>query len=132
MNRPIRVWLALLALASCRSYEYKSRLTAQDGLVPPDQFARYGKEQAEAVAIAREYGKADQGDTPEELRRQAQAAITYARTLPDVTDISADPLGYRLTVQFKSGWRVGVPPIEDGKSGAETPGIGAKRSAAKK
>ena len=126
MNRRIRVWLALLALVSCRSYDYKSRLTAQDGLVPPDQFARYGKEQAEAVAIAREYGRADQGDTPEALVRQADAAIAYARTLPDVADVSADPLGYRLTVRFKSGWRVGVPPIEDGKSGRETPGVGPK------
>ena len=115
MNRRVGVWLALLALVSCRSYDYKSRLTAQGGLVPPDQFARYGKEQAEAVAIAREYGRADQGDTPEALARQADAAIAYARTLPDVADISADPLGYRLTVRFKSGWRVGVPPIEDGK-----------------
>jgi len=132
MNRRVGVWLALLALVSCRSYDYKSRLTAQGGLVPPDQFARYGKEQAEAVAIAREYGRADQGDTPEALVRQADAAIAYARTLPDVADISADPLGYRLTVRFKSGWRVGVPPIEDGKSGAETPGIGPKTPAAKK
>jgi len=132
MNRRVGVWLALLALVSCRSYDYKSRLTAQGGLVPPDQFARYGKEQAEAVAIAREYGRADQGDTPEALVRQADAAIAYARTLPDVADISADPLGYRLTVRFKSGWRVGVPPIEDGKSGAETPGVGPKTAAAKK
>jgi hypothetical protein len=132
MNRRIGVWLALLALASCRNYDYKSRLTAQNGLVPPDQFARYGKEQAEAVAIAREYGRADQGDTPEALARQADAAIAYARTLPDVAAISADPLGYRLTVRFKSGWRVGVPPVEDGKSGAETLGVGPKTPAAKK
>jgi hypothetical protein len=129
MNRRMVVWLALLALVSCRSYDYKSRLTAQGGLVPPDQFARYGKEQAEAVAIAREYGRADQGNTPEALVRQADAAIAYAHTLPDVADISADPLGYRLTVRFKSGWRVGVPPIEDGKTGAETPGIGPKAAA---
>jgi hypothetical protein len=132
MNRRVGIWLALLALVSCRSYDYKSRLTAQGGLVPPDQFARYGKEQAEAVAIAREYGRADQGDTPEALVRQADAAIAYARTLPDVADVSADPLGYRLTVRFKSGWRVGVLPIEDGKSGAETPGVGPKTRAAKK
>src|SRR6266576_688672 len=100
MNRRVGIWLALLAVVSCRSYDYKSRLTAQGGLVPPDQFARYGKEQAEEVAIAREYGRADQGDTPEALVRQANAAIAYARTLPDVADVSADPLGYRLTVRF--------------------------------
>jgi hypothetical protein len=131
MNRRIGVWLVVLALASCRSYDYESKLTDQDGLVPPDRFARYGKEQAEAVAIAREYGRAEQGESPEALARQADAAIAYARTLPDVADINADPLGHRLTVRFKSGWRIGVPPIEDGKSGAETVGIKPTSGAAK-
>jgi len=125
MNRRNVTWLMLLALASCRSYDYESKLTDQDGLVPPDQFARYGAEQAAAVAIAREFGRADQGDTPEALARQAETAIAYAKTLPDVADIGADPLGHRLTIRFKSGWRLGVPPIEDGKSGAETPGVRA-------
>lgn len=129
MNRRMVVWLAVLALASCRSYKYESKLTDEDGLIPPDQFARYGAEQAEAVAIAREFGRADQGDSPEALARQAQTAIAYARTLPDVADIGADPLGHRLTIRFKSGWRLGVPPIEDGKSGAETPGVGAPPAA---
>jgi hypothetical protein len=129
MNRRMMAWLAVLAVASCRSYEYKSKLTDQDGLVPPDQFARYGHEQAEAVAIAREFGRADQGDSPEALARQAQTAIAYARTLPDVADIGADPLGHRLTIRFKSGWRLGVTPIEDGKSGAETPGVAVQPGA---
>jgi hypothetical protein len=57
------------------------------------------------------------------LTKQADAAVAYAGTLPDVADIRADPLGRRLTVRFKSGWRVGLPPIADGKSGAETPGM---------
>jgi hypothetical protein len=131
MNRRIGVWLVVLALASCRSYDYVDKLTDQDGLVPPDRFARYGKEQAEAVAIGREYGRAEQGESPEALARQADAAIAYARTLPDVADINADPLGHRVTVRFKSGWRVGVPPIEDGKSGAETLGIRPASGAAK-
>jgi hypothetical protein len=129
MHRRTGLWLALFALASCRDYDYKSKLTDQHGLVPPDQFARYGREQAEAVAIAREFGRADQGNTPEALARQADAAIAYARTLPDVADIGADPLGHRLTIRFKSGWRLGVSPIADGKSGAETPGIGAQAAA---
>ena len=115
--------LALLAVVSCRSYQYETHMTDQDGLVPPDQFARYGKEQAEAVAIGREYGHAAQGDAPDALARQAEAAIAYARTLPDVANIGADPQGRRLTISFKSGWRVGVPPIEDGKRGSETPGL---------
>ena len=32
----------------------------------------------------------------------------------------ADSLGHRLTIQFKSGWRTMVNPIDDGKRGAET------------
>jgi hypothetical protein len=115
MNRRFGVWLVVLALVSCRAYDYESPLTSQDGLVPADQFARYGKEQAEVVAIGREFARA----------RPADSAMAYARTLPDVVDIHADTLGHRLTVQFKSGWRAGVPPIDDGKSGAETPGVGA-------
>ena len=42
-----------------------------------------------------------------------------------------DPQGYRLNVRFKSGWRVGVPPIKDGKRGAETLGVGPTSSAKK-
>jgi len=123
MNPRTGAWLALLALVSCRDYEYQPKLIDQHGLVPPDQFARYGAEQAEAVAIGREFGRADQGESPEALARQAAAAMAYATTLPDVAEVGADPLGHRLTIRFKSGWRLGVPPIEDGKSGAETPGI---------
>jgi hypothetical protein len=123
MNRRIVTWLSVLALVSCRSYDYESKMTDQDGLVPPDQFARYGHEQAEAVAIAREYGRAAQGGTVDALTKQADAAMAYAGKLPDVADVRADPLGHRLTVRFKSGWRVGLPPIEDGKSSADTPGM---------
>ena len=131
MNRRIVTWLSVLALVSCRSYDYESKITDQDGLVPPDQFARYGAEQAEAIAIAREYGRAGQGTSVEALTRQADAAMKYAGTLPDVADVKADPLGYRLTIRFKSGWRVAMPPIEDGKSGAETPGIKPQAGAVK-
>ena len=119
MKRFFGVWLVLLSLASCRDYDYQSKVTDQDGLVPADQFARYGKEQAEAVAIAREYGA--RGDS----------ALAYARSLPDVSDASADAQGHRLTIQFRSGWRVAVPPIADGKRGAETPGVGAGTGAAR-
>lgn len=124
MIRRLTVLLPVfLLLAGCRQYQLESKLTSQDGLIPPDQYARYGREQAEGVAIAREYGRAEQGHTPEAYARQADAAIKYARTLPDVADIGADPLGHRLTIRFASGWRLAVNPIEDGKSGAETPGV---------
>ena len=132
MNRRLGAGLMVLSLVSCRSYPYDSRLTDQDGLVPPDQFARYGREQAQAVAIAREFGRAAHGNTPEDLARQADSGMAYARTLPDVATIGADPQGHRLTITFKSGWRVGVPPIEDGKRGADTPGLAASAKPAPK
>jgi hypothetical protein len=120
-----RFLVLLLPLVSCRSYDYYSRLTSQRGLTPPDQFARYGREQAEAVAIAREFGKAYQGNTPEGFAKQAQAAVRYAKTLPDVVEVTPDPLGNRLTIRFKSGWREAVNPIDDGKKGSDTPGLAA-------
>ena len=132
MNRRLGAGLLVLTLVSCRSYQYDSRLTDQDGLVPPDRFARYGKEQAEAIAIAREFGRAAHGETPEDLARQADAGMAYARTLPDVATIGPDPQGHRLTITFKSGWRVGVPPIEDGKRGPDTPGLAASGTASAK
>ena len=84
----------MLALASCRDYQYETKIADQDGLVPPDQFARYGTEQAEAVAIAREYG------TP--LRATTPGGAGASRPTPpwpmpgpfrDVAAIGADPLG---------------------------------------
>jgi hypothetical protein len=110
--------LFVVALASCRTYHLESRLTDQDGLVPADQFARYGREQAQEMAIGREFARAQ------------EEAITYARTLPDVTDIQADPLGHRLTIRFRSGWLTMVNPIDDGKRGPETPGLPARAGGA--
>jgi hypothetical protein len=122
MKRLLSAVILLAALTSCRDYDFHSRLTSQGGLVPADQFARYGRDQAEEMAIAREFGTATRGSSSEDLIKQAQAAAGYARTLPDVADVQADPLGYRLTLRFKSGWRTMVIPIEDGKRGAETVG----------
>lgn len=132
MNRRLGTCLALLALVSCRSYQYESHMSDQDGLVPPDQFARYGREQAEAVAIGREFGRAEHGQTPEDLTRQADSAMAYAKGLPDVATVGADPQSHRLTVSFKSGWRTGVPPIKDGKTGPETAGLKAPAAPAAK
>jgi hypothetical protein len=108
--------LLIVTLISCRGYDLDARLVNQDGLVPPDQYARYGREQAEEIAIAREF-------------RQAEAAASYARTLPDVANVKADPQGLLLTVQFKSGWRTMVAPLDDGKRGAETAGLPARAGA---
>ncbi len=130
MNRTVAVLLALTVLGACRDYKTYPRLSAQDGYVPADQYARYGREQAQQVAIGREFAAAYRGDTPEQRARQAADAIAYASRLPDVEDVVVDSLGYRLTVRFASGWRVGVVPIDDGKRGADTPGLPAAGGAA--
>lgn len=110
MIRRFGGWVVVLALASCRSYDYAPPMSSQAGLTPPDQFARYGKEQAQAIAIGREFGRT----------KRADSAVAYAKTLADVADVAADTQGQRLTVRFKSGWRQGIAPIDDGKSGPET------------
>jgi hypothetical protein len=129
MKRSFGVVLLVAAVVSCRAYDLESRLTDQGGLVPPDRFARYGREQAQEIALAREYGHAAGGSAPEDLVKRADAAVKYARTMPDVADVGADPLGFRLTIRFKSGWLTMVTPVDDGKRGAETGGLPAEAGA---
>jgi hypothetical protein len=121
-----------LSLVSCRDYDLSSRLTSQSGLIPPDQFARYGREQAQGIAIAREYAHSGNGASEDKLGRQAEAATSYARSLPDVQDAKADPLGFRETIRFRSGWLTMITPIDDGKRGAETPGVPAEARPARR
>lgn len=123
MNRALAPLALVLLLTACPTYDEYPKLSDQDGLVSADTYARYGKEQAQAMAIAREYGHFRSGDTRADLQAAADSAMTYARTLPDVTGITADSLGHRLTIQFRSGWRTMVTPIDDGKRGAETPNL---------
>ena len=105
--------LLMLVLGSCRDYDLRARLADQDGLIPADQFARYGREQAQEMAIAREY--AHSGDT------------SYARSLPDVVDAAGrSPWGSRQTIRFRSGWLTMVTLVDDGKRGAETAGLPAE------
>jgi hypothetical protein len=125
MTRSFGVVVLVVGLVSCRAYDLESRLSSQGGLIPPDRFARYGREQAQSVASAREYGHAAGGSAPEDLVKRAEAAVRYARTLSDVTEVGADPLGFRLTIRFNSGWLTMVTPIDDGKRGAETAGLPA-------
>jgi hypothetical protein len=126
MRRSFAVVVLVVALSSCRAYDLESRLTNQAGLIPADRFARYGREQAQEMAIAREYGHARGGSTHEELIKRADTAVKYARTLPDVRGAGADPFGFRLTIHFKSDWLTMVTPIDDGKRGAETGGLPAE------
>jgi hypothetical protein len=119
LARPAALALALVALlGACRDYDLKDRVAAQDGLIPPDKYATYGREQAISVAIGREFGR-PYNSGPE---KQAEVAITYARNRfsADITDISADPQSNRIVVTFKSGWRVAIVPIADGKTGDDT------------
>lgn len=105
--------LALIAtLTACPGYDRYPHVASQDGLVDADEWARYGPEQAAAVAIGRAFGQED-----------AAGAIAYARKFPQVSGIEADTLGHRLVVSFVSGWKAQVTPITDGKNGDETPGV---------
>ncbi len=113
----------LLALSACRGYDFGSPITHSDGFVPGDQMARYGREQAQSVAIARAFAAASGGDTPEALTAQADSALRYARTMPDVVNAVADPLSHRLTVEFRSGWIAGIVPLDDGTAPGDTPGL---------
>src|SRR3954462_2406886 len=104
LKQTMVVAIVLMAVASCRNYDLGAHLTSQQGLVPADQFARYGGEQAEEMAIAREFGAALKRSSGNVIR-PADEAARYARSLPDLVDVQADPPGLRLTLRFKSGWR---------------------------
>jgi hypothetical protein len=120
--RPI-VLLSLLAVVACRPYDLRSPVSDQDGLIPAAQFARYGADQAKAVAIGRALAQWDGGTAPAARATQVGKAAEYARSLPGVKHVDADTLGYRLTVTFASGWRTAVLPITDGIAPEATPGI---------
>ena len=123
MRGVARAALAALSLLGCRPYDGYSPVVAQDGLVPAAQFARYGREQAEVVAIGRALaewkGTADSAG----YAQQTERAGCFARRFPDVETVDADPLGPRLTVKFRSGWRAAVLPVHDGVRPDVTPGI---------
>jgi hypothetical protein len=113
MIRGFAALLLLLAIVSCRRYDYYSHVSDADGLVPADQLSRYGREQSQAVAISRRFAELHQGTSPAQLAAQADSAVAFARTQPDVVNAVADPQSLRVTVEFKSGWRVGIVPLSD-------------------
>lgn len=110
-------------VGACRPYDNHAPLADQGGLVPASQYARYGTEQAEAVAIGRSLAQWYGGNAPEARAIQVTKAMEYARTLPNVATVVPDTLGYRLTITFKSGWRTAVVPIDDGVRAEDTPGV---------
>ena len=110
--------LALAPLGACRDYQFTKHVASQDGLIPPDQFARYGREQAIAVAIGREFGRPYNSGAD----AQAEVAMNYARGkfAKDIETMTADGQSNRIVVTFKSGWRTAIVPIKDGKTGDDT------------
>ena len=119
MKRLLILVPAATLLVACRTYDYRSRIAREAGLMPAEQYARYGREHAELVAAGRELAHAGADSVGQ--------AVAYARSLPDVADVVADSQGNWLTLRFRSGWRVATPPVADGKRGAETAGIPAAR-----
>ena len=117
MIRGSAALLVVLALSGCRAYDYRPRIADSDGFIPGDQMAHYGKEQSQAVAIARRLAQVDPGSI--------DSAVAYARSRPDVASVQADAQSHRLTVDFKSGWRVGIVPLDDGVEPEGTPGFPA-------
>lgn len=111
MSRGSAALLLLLGLTSCRTYDYYPHISDPGGLVPGDQLSRYGREQAQAVAVSRRFAELHRGDSPAQLAAQADTAVAFARKQPEVVNAIADPQTYRITLEFKSGWRVGVVPL---------------------
>jgi hypothetical protein len=125
MSRTLGALLALATLIACRPYDSYRRLADEGGKIPAARFARYGTEQAQAVAIGRSLGQWYGGESPEARALQVSRAADYARTLPAVANVVPDSLGYRLTVTFKSGWRTAIVPVNDGVQPQDTPGLPA-------
>lgn len=115
--------LVLLVAAGCRRYENYGPLANQSGLLPADQFAAYGAEQAQLIAIGRAMARWYSGPNPADLGIGAEQAARWARSLPHVRSVVADTLGHRLTVTFASGWRAAALPIPDGKAPEATYGF---------
>ena len=130
MTRHAAVLLVLLLLPACRSYDYYGKVSDGDGLTPGDQFARYGREQAQAVAVARQLAAERQGPSADDRARQIEAAVAFARTQPDVADVVADSQANWLTLRFRSGWRTAVTPLADGTEASATPNLPGARAAA--
>jgi hypothetical protein len=113
----------MLPLGGCVDYDRYSIIADQDGLVPPDVFARYGAEQAQSVAIGRALASSSTGGSTGELARAVEEAARYAMTLPDVVSVTPDAQARILTVTFRSGWQKAITPIPDGVPADRTPGL---------
>ena len=71
MTRTAAVLIAAALLAGCRDYHSYPRLSKQDGYIPADQFARYGREQAQQ---AQQSGAAERNGTATEAAGERVAS----------------------------------------------------------
>lgn len=115
--------LAVFSMGACRSYDNYSPLVDQAGLIPAGQFARYGRQHAEAVAIGRALAEWKMTGDEAGATEQTDRAACFARRFADVESVAVDPQGHRLTVKFTTGWRVGIVPIPGSLAPEATPGI---------
>jgi len=125
MIRPSGTLALVLLLAGCPQYDRYARVADEKGMVPADVFARYGTEEAQAVAIGRALAVGHTGNDTTALARQVEQAAAYARKLPAVAEVQADHQAFLLTVTFKSGWKKAITPINDGVPADQTRGLPA-------
>jgi hypothetical protein len=111
MRRLAVAALAAASVAACRSYDSYGPLTDQSGLIPAEQFARFGRQQAEIVAIGRALAEWRMNEDEAAESEQTSRAGCFARRFADVATVDPDPQGHRLTVRFANQWRVAVLPI---------------------
>jgi hypothetical protein len=125
MKRALAILALAAALGGCPQYERIEKVADQDGLTPPDQYARYGSEQAQSVAIGREYAHFLGDRSPEGMRAAADSIVAFARRMPDVREVQVDTAGGWVSLRFRSGWQTWATPTSDGKRGCETPNLPA-------
>lgn len=123
MRRVALAALAAFSMGACRTYDNYAPLADQSGLIPAEQFARYGRQQAEVVAIGRALAEWKMTADSAGAAEQTDRAACFARRFPEVESVVPDPQGHRLTVKFRSGWRVGIVPIPGSTAPEATPGI---------
>lgn len=125
MKRAFGILALAVALGGCPSYDRIGKISDEHGQVSSDEYARYGQDQAQVVAIGREYGHFIGGASVADRIRAADSATAFGRRFPAVENVSVDTLGGWVTVEFRDGWRTYTTPLTDGKRGCETPNLPA-------
>ena len=113
----------LVVLTACPSYDRYGYVSSEKGMMNPDDYAKFGSDQAIAVAVGREFAKGYVNNTLDGYGKQAEAAMAYARKFSQLKSITADTLGHRLVLTFADGWTAQVTPLTDGKRGDDTPNL---------